>query len=248
MSEKDQATPETQETYEEFDPNAVVSEATAEGQAEGEVLNFPDSFEQVPDVETPPIRKLRDGDSYRVAGILPKVLADENLRWSFQLGDPTMAMLGGVSAALEHAPREIRLFVADLIGITADRQKYRDEDTKRQAREIQAMRDWRRRRGEAEAEGEEALKAFLEEDPDEPVVYKLKAGAEIDELVEDEIVEKMEELPPGTTQAVLTTIMERDDFLPFVTTSMQLYEAGKRVSSRFSTLSSRLSGSQKPTS
>lgn len=189
------------------------------------------------------IRQLRDGDTYRVAGMLSKVLGDENLRWAGTAGDQTMLMLAGVAALFEHAPREIQLFCANLIGVEGGREHHKREDEERQAKEIKARREWMRERTEAESKGKEALEEFDRENP-EPMVYQLKNTKEIDRLVEDEILAKFETYPPGTSQDIIAEVMERDDFLPFVTSSMRVYEAGKKLSGRFSTLSSKLSGSQ----
>lgn len=204
---------------------------------------------QLVDTSRYQIRKLRDGDTYRVLGMASKVLGDENLRWAGTTGDQTMMMLAGAAALFEHAPRELQLFCADLIGIDGeeDRKRIKDEDAERQARQVSARRKWNQERTDAAAEGEEALAAFDRDNP-EVVVYQLKSAKQIQTMVEDAIIARMEWYPPGTSQDIVAELMERDDFLPFVRSSMRVYEAGKTLSGRFSTLSSRLSDSQKPSS
>ena len=193
------------------------------------------------------IRKLRDGDTYRVVGMLGSVMGDDNLRWAVTTGDQNMMMFAGVAALFQNAPREIQLLCADLIGEKGDIERHRREDAERQAREVKARREYTQKRTEAAAESPEALAAF-DRDNEEILVYQLKNNNQLQRLVEDEIIEKFEAYPPGTSQEIIAEVMEREDFLPFVTSSMRVYEAGQKLSGRFSTLSSKLSDSQSTSS
>lgn len=188
------------------------------------------------------VRELRDGDSYRVAGMLGEVIGDDGIAWAASTGQQNMVMFAGVAALFRNAPREIQLFCADLIGIGGDRARIVREDEERQAREVRARREWAERRAEAEGKGPEALADF-DRDNDEVLVYNLKNAKQIQQLVEEDVIKRFERYPPGTTQDIMSDVMERDDFVPFVTSSMRLYETGQKLFGRFSTRSSPSSGS-----
>ncbi len=187
------------------------------------------------------VRKLRDGDTFKVAAMIGKVMGDEGIRMAAATRDENMIMAAGVAALFSHAPRDIQLFCADLIGVA---------DRKELAKEISEADQARQRKQLKDAEAQQNRRAELEragkgdEFDEEPIIVQnLKSTRQVEYEVDQKILEMYENYPPGTTQEIIAELVERDDFLPFVTSSMRAYEAGKKLSGRFSTLSSKSSDS-----
>lgn len=183
------------------------------------------------------IRDLRNGDTFTVGAMLAKVMGDDNLRWAASSGDNTVMMMAGLGAVLTHAPRDVQLFCADLIGIKRDFKDAKKAAMDRYADQLKEGQAQDARRRDAEVRGK---------DFDEPPVLIDRVTDEsVRHEIEEEILEEFAFYPPGTAQLILTEVLEREDFVPFVHSSMRLAEAARGLSGKFSNPSSSGSDSRK---
>ncbi len=194
-------------------------------------------LEEVPPTEYE-IRKLRDGDTYKVAGMLGKIMGDENVRWAAAQGDDFAVMLGAVAALMEHAEVELRAFLADLIGLADDRQALIKEERQKDA-DNQEERFNARREQERRLEAHRNEHGNLDDWDELPIqVPNLVGAKELERRVQARIAARLENYPPGTSQNIIAELMGRDDFLPFVSSSRRVYEAGQKLRGKFGTPSS----------
>ena len=190
------------------------------------------------------VRPLRDGDVFKVGAMLPKLMGNPNLQYAAAMGEENQnAFLMGVVAALfETIPRDMQLFCAELIGKSRNYDDFLNKHVARQKAQINANQAWRERRDEARD-----VQKFLDEDP-EPIIENLPPPEVVRQEMEDDILEEMNQLPPGATFEIVAEVMEREDFAPFVSSALRMYEAGKGLSGRYGTLFSNTQESPKPNS
>ena len=160
------------------------------------------------------VRPLKNGDTFKVGAMLAKVMGDKRIYIAAQEKDNMVTAMAALGAIMDQVPRELELFCADLIGIKRDFKEYKERDRQEVIGRINAMTDAEKKAG---------------------VVHRYANEYEIRRTMEDEILEEMDSYPPGTTQDVVADVMEREDFEPFLISSMRLGTVGKAIFSRYRT-------------
>lgn len=75
------------------------------------------------------VRRLNAGDAIRVGGMISSVIGDNRITAVLQTGDTNTIAIGIISVFLDRVPRQLGVWVADLIGLTKnyDFKKYRKQ-------------------------------------------------------------------------------------------------------------------------
>lgn len=173
-----------------------------------------------PDVVERPytIKPLKARQTRKFAGMLGKASNDPRLGNALASGNEGTIMAGIIGVAMDRLNRDLFLFLADLIGIERDFKEYK-----------------------------KSMRAECHEDPNNmrsPQIAPYPTEEEIKRQMEEDILEEFDEYSIDTPTNIISDVIERDDFEPFLVSARRLGTVGSTFFSRFRSTSNENSDSE----